>query len=577
MELKGLGGARGQAVGKCLVLKDAQYKVECIKVSDAEQEIMKLEAARNKYREELEVLYEKTLQNIGKESAEIFSAYREMVNDDIFFENPIKRVREEKINMEYALEEEKKVIVNLFSGMEDLYMKERGSDIENVCNTLIKKMLGIGSPFEASAKAGEDFILIAQDLTPADTVRLDKTYLKGFVTEKGGQTSHTVILAKMLGIPAVVSAEGIMEQARSGEVIYIDGQTGEIIFNPDQSILDEYEKKCRKRKEQMELLSETAQSEAVSLDGHITHICVNAGDISGIEKLNISICDGVGLFRTEFLYMAEKQYPSEETQFKVYRKLAERGQGKEIIIRTLDIGGDKQIDYMGLTLEANPFLGYRAIRICLDKQEIFKTQLRAILRASVYGKISIMFPMIVNLEELRKAKELVQECMKELLEEKIKYDSDIKIGIMIETPAAVLLSDKLAQEADFFSIGTNDLIQYVTATDRMNEKVQYLYKICNISVLRAIAETAKKAHAAGIPIGICGEAASDEKMVPVWLGLGIDKLSMVSGQVSRIKYIIRHLETETARKITDTVFALDTADEIEEYLKEKLKRFEEIL
>lgn len=576
-KVKGLAGARGQDFGKCVVLKESIYNVQCVKVDDTCNELAKLETARKRYCEELDDLYEKSICDIGKGTADIFLAYKEIVNDNIFFEKCSNRVLKEQINIEYVLQEEKKEITALFCGMSDPYMRERGKDIEHVCDALIRKMLGVITYSEQIDKIKEDFILVARDLAPTDTIRLDKTYLRGFVIEKGGQTSHTVILAKTLGIPAVVGADSIMDHAAENDIICIDGGTGEIIIQPEQSILVEYKKARIKAGEQYKKLKEVERREAKTRDGNTVSICANAGDEEGIRNLDLSFCDGIGLFRTEFIYMAANRYPSEEMQSDIYKKLAEKAQGKEVIIRTLDIGGDKKVDYMGLPVEDNPFLGYRAIRICLENKEMFKVQLRAILRASAYGKLSIMFPMIVNMEELRAAKQLVSECMKELEEAGIPYDKTIKMGIMIETPAAVILSDRLAQEADFFSIGTNDLIQYITATDRMNEKVQNLYRICNISVLRAIKTVVQNAHKEGIKVGICGEAASDERMVPVWLGMGIDKLSMVVSQIARIKYIISQMSVQQAQDITTQILDFDNTDDIEKYLEKQLKKYAAIL
>ena len=397
------------------------------------------------------------------------------------------------------------------------------------------------------------------------------------MTERGGRTSHTVILAKTLGIPAVVGVSGITQRTRDGETICIDGAGGRVILNPEDEILKQYEKERQKTEKRRELFERLKNERAVTIDGRRIDICVNSGDMESVRGLDMESCDGVGLFRTEFLYMAQDDYPTEEFQYEVYKELARKAGGKEVIIRTLDIGGDKQADYMKLPREQNPFLGYRAIRISLDRTEIFKTQLRAILRASAYGKVSIMFPMIVNLEELRRAKTFVEECKWELDKQDIPYDTEIRVGIMVETPAAVLLSDKLAEEADFFSIGTNDLIQYITATDRMNEHTQYLYKSCNLSVLRAVRMVAENAHRAGIPVGICGEAASDERMTYIWLGLGIDELSMVPSQASHIKYIVKHISQKEAEKTVQKVFEMDAADEVEQYLKERMADYEEIL
>ena len=418
-KIRGLSGARGQAVGKCVALKDMIYTVERKEAADSFWEVEKLETARKNYCKELDHLYKTNVDEIGKDSAGIFLAYKEMAMDDAFFDKCAARVQREKINIEYILEEEKKKITELFCKMKDPYMKERGRDIEYVCDALVRKMLGITTSYEEISRIKEKFILTARDLAPTDTIRLDKTYLRGIVTEKGGQTSHTVILAKTLGIPAVVGAGHILEQTAEGDIICIDGGTGEVIVEPDESTLKEYLKLEKRAEEENKIYQEIEKQRAETEDGHIISICVNAGDKEEIEKLDMSVCDGVGLFRTEFLYMSANRYPSEQMQLHIYKALAEKAQGKEVIIRTLDIGGDKQIDYMDLPSETNPFLGYRAIRICLERKDIFKTQLRAILRASAFGKLSVMFPMIVNMEELQAAKRLLEECKRELKEKGI--------------------------------------------------------------------------------------------------------------------------------------------------------------
>lgn len=574
-ELKGLTGNHGQALGKISLIQNIEINSSCKSIDDPEREIKKLEHARDSYRIELNDLFEETKKNFGETEAEIFHAYLEMVNDDCFFYNPLNRVKNELINIEFALNEEKKAISALFSQMDDPYMKERGKDIENVCNELLMKMHNVDSHSRIQTFQ-EPFIVIAEDLTPADTVRLDKTYLKGIVTEKGGQTSHTVILAKTLGIPAIVGATDILSKSVDGEDILIDGSSGEIFISPNQEKIEQYENYVVKGKEKALFLNKYNTAPAITQDGHFTEVRVNVGDIDSINTMNMNICDGIGLFRTEFLYMAENDYPSEEKQFSVYKKLAEKADGKNIIIRTLDIGGDKRIDYMNIPEESNPFLGYRAIRICLDKKDIFKTQLRALLRASAFGNISIMFPMIVTLEELKDAKAMVKECMQELEHEQISYNDSIQLGIMIETPAAVLISDLLASEADFFSIGTNDLIQYITATDRMNEKLQYLYRGCNLSVLRAIKLVAENAHRAGIPIGICGEAASDERLIPFWISYQIDELSMVSSQTAQIKYLICNTTKTHADEVTETALNMTSIEDVEYYLNEELQHYTEL-
>lgn len=562
----GLPGAEGQALGKAVLMETKECTVLRRSVSDAEEEIERFKKVQAEYSRELDRLYETTLEDLGQDSAEIFKAYRMIANDDYFFQNAVQRVRKEHINIDYAIRKEMEKTCRMFAAMEDTYMRERGADIENVCNELIARLNGVSSR-ESRKEWEEPFIIVARDLTPADTVRLDKNCLRGFVTEKGGVTSHAVILAKTLGIPAVVGASGIFEGVRDGECIYINGTEGCAVADPDEALREKYLKEKEQADRKKKHFLEMAKRRAVTLDGREVSVCINAGDSDSTEDFHADICDGIGLFRTEFLYMNETEYPSEEKQLAVYRKVLERSEGKEVIIRTLDIGGDKQLDYMELPREDNPFLGYRAIRLCLDRREMFKTQLRALLRASVYGNMKIMFPMIVTLEELRAAKALLREAAAELQAGGKEYKTDIPVGIMIETPAAVLLSDKLAKEADFFSIGTNDLIQYTTATDRMNEKVQYLYTSRNLSVLRAVRLVIQNAHNEHIPVGMCGEAASDELLVPVLLGLGLDEFSMVPARVGRVKSLICRSEYKRLKDFAEKVLDQDTIAAAENLLR----------
>jgi phosphotransferase system enzyme I (PtsI) len=404
-------------------------------------------------------------------------------------------------------------------------------------------------------------------LTPEDTIRLDRARLGGFITEKGGATTQAVLLAKVIGIPAVVGAAGIVERVSNGQLIYINGDEGYAIVEPDAAFLESFSVKKEVLERQKTQFDGIAAQQAVSIDGRAVHVCVNAGDTDSLRALDMEKCDGVGLFRTEFLFMGQRGYPDEEVQFSVYRELVQKAKGKEVVIRTLDIGGDKQLDYMGIPAESNPFLGYRAIRICLDRHEMFQTQLCAILRASAYGLVKIMFPMIVTCEELLEAKAAVEKAKAALRARRLSFDEETQIGIMIETPASVLISDKLARHADFFSIGTNDLIQYTTATDRMNEKVQYLYDPCNLSVLRAIATAIENGHAAGIAVGMCGEMASDERLLPLLFGLGLDEFSVVPSQVGRLKYKIQKLNYADLQKRCISVLQADSIDEVKNILK----------
>lgn len=563
----GVGAADGQSAGVVLILDKETQKICQREIAEEEQEkeLQKLEQAREDYCAELENLKEEARKTMGKDAVDIFGAYHEIAGDDAFFLQVGQRLKKETCNIEYALQEEMETVVQRMTDIEDPYIRERASDIKNVCEEIQKHMYHQGENETATVlkiKMKEETIVVAKDLTPADTVRLDNRYLKGFITERGGKTSHTVILAKTLGIPAVVGAEGILELVEQGERIYMNGTTGEIIAEPDRRFLEQFAVEKEEQKKLQEELEKRASEPAITKDGHTVKICVNTGDPQSVQQLDPTVCDGVGLYRTEFLYMEQAGYPSEEAQFKAYRTVAEKMNGKEVVIRTLDIGGDKQLDYMRLPKEDNPFLGYRAIRICLEREEMFLTQLRALLRASSYGTVSIMFPMIVTVEEVRQAKIFVKRAMEKLDQEGTKYDSKIRLGIMIETPAAVLLSDCLAKEVDFFSIGTNDLIQYTTATDRMNDKVQYLYDNCNISVLRAVNIVIRNAHRENIPVSICGEAAADERLLPLWVGMGVDKLSMTPVQTARTKQRIRDLRRQEKEQMCQEVLGSETISKV---------------
>ncbi len=563
----GLAGAGGCEILRAVVLTKGKPVLEKRIVTDCDREVERFKKVQREYGEELENLYQITLAEAGEKTADIFKAYRTIANDDHFFKKSIKIVQEENINIDYVLEQEKEKTCAKFAAISDPYMKERANDICNVCDEMIRRLNGVISNAEELIRTiSEPFILVAEDLAPEDTIRIDKTYLRGFITEKGGITSHVVILAKTLGIPAVVGATGIIREVHSGQMLYIDGNDGYGIVEPDDAFVSKFHEKKRKLDEEKRLYAVMAGEPAVTANGHKVAVCINSGDAESCKKFRVDQCDGIGLFRTEFLFMDQHDYPDEELQFKVYKEIAQAAQGKEVIIRTLDIGGDKQLDYMNFPKEDNPFLGYRAIRICLDRKEVFLTQLRAILRASAFGNIKIMFPMIVTAEEFRQAREMVEKTKASLRAEKAMFVENIPVGVMIETPASVLISDKLAQEADFFSIGTNDLIQYTTATDRMNEKVQYLYEPCNLSVLRSIDIVIRNGHKAGIPVGMCGESASDGRLTPLFLAMGLDEFSVVPAQVGKLKYRIHQCDLDKLSGFVEKVLASDSIDEVKTLL-----------
>lgn len=565
----GLAGAGGRELLQAVLLRREKPILSKQTISDSEKEVERFKKVQKEYAEELESLYRETLKHTGEDAAKIFKAYHDIVSDNAFFNKPIRSVREEHLAIDYVIDREKQAVCAKFSTMPDPYLKERGDDIRNVCDEVIRRLNGVETIQEQIRGIDKPFILVAETLTPEDTVKIDKTFLRGFVTEQGGVTSHVVILAKTLGIPAVVGVAGIVSEIGQGQALYINGDEGYAIAEPDEAFIQNFQREKNELENKKKLYTAMEGQPAFTADGRRVIVCINSGDKESRKNFHAETCDGIGLFRTEFLFMNQRDYPEEETQYQVYREAAERAQGKEVIIRTLDIGGDKQLDYMGLPKENNPFLGYRAIRICLDRKEIFLIQLRAILRASAFGKVKIMFPMIVTLEELRGAKQMVQNAKEQLRMAQIPFQEDIPMGIMIETPASVLISDKLAKESNFFSIGTNDLIQYVTATDRMNEKVQSLYDPCNLSVLRAIAQVIENAHHAGIPVGMCGEAASDGRLTPLLLAMGLDEFSVVPSQVGRIKYLIRRYNTEQLSSWAREVLNSDSIIEVKEKLAEQ--------
>lgn len=566
IEIKGLPGATGCVAGTAVVFETRAISTLRESVPDAQAEIACLEAARGRYGEALVKLADRARAEHGDEGAAIFEAYQEILSDDFFFDGVKELISAEKVCAGWAIDQKRAETEAMFMAVDDPYLQARAADINNVCQELTAELQGIvtGDPF--AGVEGEALVIFAEDLTPADTVRMDRSRLAGMVTERGGVTSHTVILAKALGIPAIVGAGDMLGKVRTGDGVLVDGALGSAILGADEAAKVDFMARKAAADAQKALFDASKDKPACSRDGHHTRVNVNSGDKESIETFDAQNCDGVGLFRTEFLYMGQTDYPSEDFQYEVYKDMAVKAQGKELIIRTLDIGGDKQLDYMDMPKEFNPFLGYRAIRLCLDRPEVFKTQLRAILRAAAHGNVKIMFPMIVNLEELLQAKAILEEAKAELADRGEQFKEDVPVGIMIETPAAVLLSDHLAKHVAFFSVGSNDLIQYTTATDRQNERVQYLYDSCNISVIRAIKLACDNAHAAGAEIGICGETASEPRLIPLWVAMGIDELSVAPALVGRTKYIVSQLSKSEQQETLSAVLATGSIDEAADLL-----------
>lgn len=564
MAFKGTGASPGIALGKALVVEHKELVIEKRTITDVDAEIAKLRDAVQVSKVELEKVKEKAAKELGEAEAEIFGAHLLVLEDPELTGAAESKIADEKVNADYALNEIKEMFVAMFESMDNEYMRERAADIKDVTNRVLRHLLGI-KVVDLSA-LDEEVVLVAHDLTPSDTATMNKKMVLGFLTNIGGRTSHTAIMARTLEIAAVVGLTDITENVKDGDFVVFNGDTGEVIINPDEETKAAYAAKKQAFEEEKKALELLKGKESVTLDGRRVELAGNIGTPNDIEGLIKNDAEGVGLYRTEFLYMDSDKLPEEDTQFEAYKAVLEGMSGKPIVIRTLDIGGDKKLDYLPLDEEMNPFLGYRAIRLCLDRTDIFKTQLRALYRASVYGKLRIMFPMISSLEELLKAKEVVKEVQAELDAEGIAYAKDVELGMMIEVPSAAVISDVLAKHVDFFSIGTNDLIQYTTAVDRMNQKISYLYNQFNPAVLRLIKMVIDNAHKEGKWVGMCGEAAGDQMMIPILLGFGLDEFSMSPISILPARKLITSVNEADMKKFADEVLAMGTAEEIKAHV-----------
>lgn len=562
---KGTGASPGIALGKALVIEHSELVIEKKTIENIDEEIQKLESAVKVSKEELTKVKEKALAELGEHEAEIFEAHLLVLEDPELIGSAISKIRDEKVNADYALNEIKEMFVAMFESMDNEYMRERAADIKDVTNRVLRHILGI--KVVDLAGLDEEVVLIAHDLTPSDTATMNKNMVLGFLTDIGGRTSHTAIMARTLEIAAVVGLNDITKKVKDEDYIVFNGDTGEVIVNPDEETKAKYaslKEEFEEYRKSLELLKGQA---SITTDGRHVELAGNIGSPNDVEGLIKNDAEGVGLYRTEFLYMdKEDSFPTEEEQYEAYKAVLEGMNNKPIVIRTLDIGGDKELPYFEMEAEMNPFLGYRAIRLCLDRKDIFKTQLRALYRASVHGKLRIMFPMISSLEELLDAKEVIKEVLKELDAENIAYSNDVEIGMMIEIPSAAVISDVLAKHVDFFSIGTNDLIQYTCAVDRMNQKISHLYNQFNPAVLRLIKMVIDNAHKEGKWVGMCGESAGDQRMIPILLGFGLDEFSMSPISILPARKLITSLSYADMQKFADEVLAMGTAKEIKEYV-----------
>ncbi len=562
-ECRGIPVSDGIAIARAVVLRPVEITSDPAEIAPdgAEAELSRFSEALAAAKEQIEALAESAAERLGEQQAEIFRAHLSVLEDPVLEETIQNKITQERHNAPYAIAEGIKEIAALFQQLRDPYLQERAADIRDVGRRILENATG-AARVELSCLT-EDCIVAARDLTPSETVSMDFAHTLGFVTELGGRTSHTAIISRSMEIPAVVGAAGVLEGISGGETVILDALDGCVVVDPTAAEIECYEGKRRDFLRRREALAALRALPAQTRDGKRFELCANIGgpgDLAGAVKYG---AQGVGLYRTEFLYMNNTHFPSEEEQFAAYREVtAEMGAQRPVIVRTLDIGGDKDLPYYAFEREDNPFLGWRAIRMCLDRRDLFKTQLRAILRAGVFGKLRIMFPMIISLEELLAAREILEECRKELRAEGVPFQEDIEVGIMVETPAAVMMADVLAAYVDFFSIGTNDLTQYTLAVDRGNPRIAGRYDPLHPAVLRSIKRVIDASHAAGKWTGMCGELAGDLRAAALLAGMGLDEFSMTASSIPSVKKQLRDLDFSDARALAERALAAATADEV---------------
>ncbi|WML29144.1 phosphoenolpyruvate--protein phosphotransferase [Neobacillus sp. OS1-32] len=567
--LKGIAASNGIAIAKAYLLVEPDLSFEKQTVDDGNAEVERFRTALEKSKEELKLIQSHAAEKLGADKAAIFEAHL-LVLSDPELTGPIEeKITGEKTNAEAALKETADMFVSMFEQMDNDYMKERAADIRDVTKRVLSHLLGVQIP--NPSMISEEVVVIANDLTPSDTAQLNRQFVKGFATDIGGRTSHSAIMARSLEIPAVVGTKTATAEIKNGDLVIVDGLKGEVHINPAADLVEEYGKISEQYELQKAEWAKLVNEKTISADNHHVELVANIGSPNDLKAVIENGGEGVGLFRTEFLYMGRDQLPSEEEQFNAYKAVLEGLNGKPVVIRTLDIGGDKKLPYLSLPEELNPFLGVRAIRLCLIEQDIFRTQLRALLRASNYGNLKIMFPMIATLDEFREAKKIFTEEKQKLLADGQQVSDQIELGIMVEIPSTAVLADQFAKEVDFFSIGTNDLIQYTMAADRMNQGVSYLYQPYSPSILRLVKMVIDAAHAEGKWAGMCGEMAGDETAIPLLLGLGLDEFSMSATSILRARSQIRKLKKTAMEELTKTVLQMQTTSQVMEAVHQATK------
>lgn len=562
---KGIAGSEGIGIGKVVIIEEHEINIENKKVTDTDNEIKRLQDAIEKFVEITNQMAEKMDVTVGKKDADILRGHIQMLQDPMIEEQISTLLVAEKITAEMAVDQVLEQTAEMFAQIPDELLQQRATDFRDIKTRMIKILLGIEEVDISQVPANT--VLVARDLTPSMTAGINPDNIAGIITEVGGRTSHSAILARAMEIPAVLSIEGICSIVKNGDVVAIDGTSGEAIVNPDEDTVKEYEQKLADYKKEKALLAEYAGKPSVTKDGTKVELVCNIGKPEDAKKAVECDGEGIGLFRTEFLFMDRDSVPTEEEQFEAYKSVAETMKGKPVIIRTLDIGGDKAIPYLGLEEEENPFLGFRAIRYCLQRTDLYKTQLRALVRASAFGKIKIMVPLVTCVDELRSVKAMVADIMKELDGEGIAYNKNLEIGVMMETSAACMIADILAKEAAFFSIGTNDLTGYTMAVDRGNAKVAYLYSTYQPAVLRSIKRIIECGKKEGIMVGMCGEAAADSKLIPLLLAFGLDEFSVSATSVLKTRKTISNCTVEECKALADKVMQCNTEEEVLDILK----------
>ena len=568
--LKGIAASDGVAIAKAYMLVDPDLSFEKTTVSDTDAEVARLHDAFDASKAELKVIKDKAVENLGEEEAEVFEAHITILSDPEMLGQIEGKIKDDKVNAEEALKEVTDTFISMFEAMTDnAYMQERAGDIRDVTKRVLSHLLGVTLP--SPALIDSEVIVVAHDLTPSDTAQLDRKYVKGFITDIGGRTSHSAIMSRTLEIPAVVGSESATTDIKEGDTVVLDGINGDALVAPTDAEVADYQQKAKDFVAQKAEWAKLKNEATVSKDGKHFELASNIGTPDDMDGVLDAGSEAIGLFRSEFLYMNSSELPDEDTQFEAYKKVVEGMNGKPVIVRTMDIGGDKELPYLPLPDEMNPFLGYRALRISISEtgNQMFRTQLRALLRASVHGKLRIMFPMVALLNEFRTAKGILEEEKAKLVAEGVAVADDIEVGIMIEIPAAAMLADQFAKEVDFFSIGTNDLIQYTMAADRMNEQVSYLYQPYNPSILRLINNVIKAAHAEGKWAGMCGEMAGDQTAVPLLVGMGLDEFSMSATSVLRTRSLMKKLDTAKMEEYANRALTeCSTMEEVLELSKE---------